>query len=91
MILIIHIGNGNNLLPIVVWILFNVLLKLLILNIPDKKNIIVNSNKLEMTLTDFEKGIYFIRLIMEDSNFILKKLSVSKWLKGMAEITKLII
>lgn len=43
-----------------------------------KKNIIVNSNKLEMTLTDFEKGIYFIRLIMEDSNFILKKLSVSK-------------
>jgi hypothetical protein len=31
-----------------------------------------------MTLAGFEKGIYYIKLIMEDSNFILKKLLVSK-------------
>jgi hypothetical protein len=31
-----------------------------------------------VTLTDFEKGIYYVRLVVEDSNFILKKLSVSK-------------
>jgi hypothetical protein len=43
-----------------------------------KKNIIVNSTKLEMILAGFEKGIYYIKLIMEDSNFILKKLLVSK-------------
>jgi hypothetical protein len=43
-----------------------------------KKNIIVNSTKLEMTLAGFERGIYYIKIIMEDSNFILKKLLVSK-------------
>jgi hypothetical protein len=31
-------------------------------------------------LAGFERGIYYIKIIMEDSNFILKKLLVSKWL-----------
>jgi hypothetical protein len=41
-----------------------------------KNNIIVNSTEFDMALTDFEKGIYYVKLVLDDSSIILKKLSV---------------
>ncbi len=43
-----------------------------------KRDVKVNNTEFDMSLTDFEKGIYYVRLILEDSSFTLKKLSVIK-------------
>ena len=43
-----------------------------------KSDIMVNSNEYDLSLADYEKGIYYVRLILEDSSSILKKLSVFK-------------
>jgi hypothetical protein len=43
-----------------------------------KNNIIVNNTGHDVPLTDFERGIYYVKLILGDSNIILKKLSVIK-------------
>ena len=43
-----------------------------------KSYIIVNNTKYDISLTDFEKGIYHVRLILDDSRSILKKLSIFK-------------
>jgi hypothetical protein len=43
-----------------------------------KSDIMVNSNEYDLSLAEYEKGIYYVRLILEDSSSILKKLSVVK-------------
>ena len=43
-----------------------------------KNNIIVNNTGHDVPLTDFERGIYYVKLILGDSSIILKKLSVIK-------------
>lgn len=43
-----------------------------------KNKIIVNNTEYDVALTDFERGIYYVKLVLEDSSIILKKLSVSK-------------
>mgnify|MGYP006084619433 CR=1 FL=1 len=43
-----------------------------------KNNIIVNNTEHDVPLTDFERGIYYVKLILGDSSIILKKLSVIK-------------
>ena len=40
--------------------------------------IIVNNTDYHLPLTNFERGIYYVKLILENSRIILKKLSVSK-------------
>ena len=43
-----------------------------------KNKIVVNSTEYDVALTDFERGIYYVKLVLDDSSIILKKLSVSK-------------
>ena len=43
-----------------------------------KNKIIVNNNEHNLALKDFERGIYYVKLVLGDSSIILKKLSVSK-------------
>ena len=43
-----------------------------------KSNILVNNTEFDMSLTDFDKGIYHVRLVLDGSSFTLKKLSVYK-------------
>ena len=43
-----------------------------------KNKIVVNSTEYDVALTDFERGIYYVKLVLEDSSIILKKLSVSR-------------
>ena len=43
-----------------------------------KNKIIVNNTDHDVALTDFERGIYYVRLVLDDSSIILKKLSVIK-------------
>ena len=43
-----------------------------------ESNILVNNTEFDMSLTDFDKGIYHVRLVLDDSSFTLKKLSVYK-------------
>jgi hypothetical protein len=43
-----------------------------------KNKIVVNSTEYDVALTDFERGIYYVKLVLDDSSTILKKLSVSK-------------
>ena len=43
-----------------------------------KNKIVVNNTDYDVALTDLERGIYYVKLVLEDSNIILKKLSVSR-------------
>ena len=43
-----------------------------------KNKIVVNNTVYDVALTDFERGIYYVRLVLDDSSIILKKLSVIK-------------
>ena len=43
-----------------------------------KNKIIVNNTEYDVALTDFERGIYYVKLVLDDSSIVLKKLSVSK-------------
>ncbi len=43
-----------------------------------KNKIIVNSTEHDVALTDYDRGIYYVRLVLDDLSIILKKLSVSK-------------
>ena len=43
-----------------------------------KNKIVVNNTDHDVALTDFERGIYYVRLVLDDSSIILKKLSVIK-------------
>jgi predicted esterase len=43
-----------------------------------KNKIIVNNTEYDVDLTDFERGIYYLKLVLDNSRIILKKLSVSK-------------
>ena len=43
-----------------------------------KNKIIVNSTDYDLVLRDYERGIYYVRLVLDDSSTFLKKLLVSK-------------
>ena len=43
-----------------------------------KNKIIVNNNDYYLDLRDYDRGIYYVRLVLVDSSITLKKLSVSK-------------
>ena len=43
-----------------------------------KNKIVVNNTEYDVALSDFERGIYYVKLVLDDSSIILKKLSVSK-------------
>ena len=43
-----------------------------------KNKIVVNNTEYDVALSDFERGIYYVKLVLEDSSIILKKLSVSR-------------
>ena len=43
-----------------------------------KNKIIVNNNDYDLALRDYERGIYYVRLVLDDSSTFLKKLLVSK-------------
>jgi hypothetical protein len=43
-----------------------------------KNKIIVNSTDYDLPLRDYERGIYYVRLVLDDSSTFLKKLLVSK-------------
>ena len=39
-----------------------------------KNKIIVNNTEYDVDLTDFERGIYYLKLVLDNSRIILKKL-----------------
>ena len=43
-----------------------------------KNKIIVNNNEYDLALRDYERGIYYVRLVLDDSSTFLKKLLISK-------------
>jgi hypothetical protein len=43
-----------------------------------KNKIIVNRSDYDLALRDYERGIYYVRLVLDDSSTFLKKLLVSK-------------